>query len=276
MILPADPAFRCPSPFFVDTHCHLTHARFGGEVAEVVERAIASGVRQMVTIGTGIEDALAARELTRRFPGCVYATAGLDPFSAHAVGDGFDDAFANLAELLRGGGYCGVGEIGLDYHYDLDPRAVQAARLERQLDLARSLDLPAVLHVRDAHEEMLALLAGHSGSRGVVHSFTAGPAEVERYLQLGWHLAFNGIATFPRSQDLRHTASRLPIERLLVETDSPYLAPVPHRGRRCEPAFVVDCARALAEARSEPLESLATATTANARRLFGLPDPLAD
>jgi TatD DNase family protein len=254
-----------------DTHCHLTHPTLREEVAAVCERAWAAGILGCVTIGTGVEDAREARALSRRFPGRVRCSAGLDPFSAHAAGEAFDDRLAELATLLREGGFCAVGEIGLDYHYDLDARSVQADRLERQLALAVECDLPVVLHVREAHADLAAILAGHRRCRGVVHSFTGAPSEAEAYLNLGWHLAFNGILTYRRHGPLAEAARLVPPQRLLLETDSPYLAPVPMRGRRCEPAFVAHTLSHLAGLRGEDERLLAAVTTANALRLFGGP-----
>ena len=256
----------------IDTHAHLTHAAFSRDVEEAIARARAAGVEACVTIGCGVEDATKARELAHRHDGVVYATAGLDPFSSHASGDGFDAALEALAALLAEGGFSAVGEIGLDYHYDLDPRPVQAERLERQLDLAARLALPVVIHVREAHDDMTAVLAAHPRSRGVIHSFTAGPMEAERYLALGWHLGFGGVLTFKNADALREAARITPADRLLVETDSPYLAPVPHRGRRCEPALMPHTVEALARARGAGASEVAAATAANARALFGLRD----
>lgn len=255
----------------IDTHCHLTHARFADDTEAVIARAKAAGVEACLTIGTGIADALAAHDIVRRHSGFVRAAAGLDPFSSHAAGDGFDAAFDALAALHREGEFVAVGEIGLDYHYDLDPRPVQAERLERQLQLARALDRPVVLHVREAHEDLAAILAGHPGLRGVVHSFTGGVPEAERYLGLGWHLGFGGVLTFKNAEGLRAAARVVPGDRLLLETDAPYLAPVPHRGRRCEPAHVASTLEALARLRGEDPAELEAATTRNARLLFGWP-----
>lgn len=261
------------APVF-DTHCHLTHPQLREEVASVCERAWAAGLAGCMTIGTGVEDARAARALAGAFPGRVWCSAGLDPFSAHAAGSAFEDELLALRSLLREGGFAAVGEIGLDYHHDLDPRPLQADRLERQLVLAAELDLPVVLHVRDAHADLLAVLAGHPRCRGVVHSFTGTPAEAESYLALGWHLAFNGILTYRRKGPLAEAARRTPSERLLVETDSPYLAPVPLRGRRCEPAHVVHTLARLAELRGDSVEGLAATTTQNALRLLGPLHPM--
>jgi TatD DNase family protein len=254
----------------IDTHCHLTHARFAGDADDAIARALAAGVTACITIGTGVEDGIRARELALRHAGVVFATVGLDPFSSHAAGAAFDAAHEALVELLEEGGFDAVGEIGLDYHYDLDPRSVQAQRFERQLDLAVRLDLPVVVHVREAHDDMALILRGHSRNRGVIHSFTGGPAEAERYLAIGWYLAFNGVVTFKNADEVRAAARLAPLDRILVETDSPYLAPNPRRGARCEPAFVGHTLQALARARGEDLDALEAATTANARALFCL------
>jgi TatD DNase family protein len=254
----------------IDSHCHLTNARFSDDVDAVVARAFEAGVSACVTIGTGVDDAIRARDLALRHPGVVFATAGLDPFSSHAAGGAFDAAFDALAGILREGGFVALGEVGLDYHYDLDPAPVQVERFERQLDLAARLDLPVVIHVREAHLDMAALLAAHPRNRGVIHSFTGGPAEAERYLANGWHLAFNGVITFKNADEVRVAARVVPRDRILVETDSPYLAPSPKRGARCEPAFVAHTLRALADVRGEDAGSLEAATTANAQSLFRL------
>ena len=254
----------------IDTHCHLTHVRFGSDLEDVLDRARSAGVERCVTIGTGVPDSRQAFELARASNGFVRCTAGMDPFSAHEAGDRFGESFEQLSALLRGGGYCAVGEIGLDYHYDLDPRPVQRQRLELQLALAVELELPVVIHVRDAHVDMIDVLGNHPSSHGVIHSFTAGPAEAERYLDLGWSLAFNGVLTFRNADEVRQAARLVPDERLLVETDGPYLAPAPFRGRRCEPAHVVHTLEALARVRGASLEETVRITTANARRLFRL------
>jgi len=255
----------------IDSHCHLTHRRLHDEVESVINRAREAGIEACVSIGTGVEDATRVVELTRRYPGFVFGTAGLDPFSAHAAADRFDAELERLELLLRRERFLAVGEIGLDYHYDLDPRPTQAERLRRQLVLAEELDLPVVLHVRDAHEDLAAILADHPGNRGVIHSFTAGPAEAERYLELGWYLAFNGVLTFPKAPEVREAARLVPLDRLLLETDSPYLAPVPLRGRRCEPGYVAHVLARLADLRGDSPELLDQRTTANARTLFRLP-----
>ncbi len=254
----------------IDTHCHLTHAKFAGDVDEAIARARTAGVEACVTIGTGVDDAIRARDLARGHAGWLFATAGLDPFSSHAAGNAFDEAYEALYQLVAAGGFVAIGEIGLDHHYDLDPRPVQAERFERQLDLALRLDSPVVVHVREAHQDTAAILHDHPRNRGVIHSFTGGPAEAERYLAMGWYLAFNGVITFKNADDVRAAARSAPRDRILVETDSPYLAPHPKRGARCEPAFIAHTLDALARARDEDPAAVEAATTANARALFRL------
>ena len=253
----------------IDTHCHLTHPRFSSDLDGVIQRAREAGLQGCITIGTGVEDAARALDLTRRWPGFVHCAAGIDPFTSHSVGDRFDEAASALEELLGEGGFVALGEIGLDYHYDLDPAPVQGERFRRQLLVAERSGLPVVIHVREAHDDMAAILAEHPQSHGVIHSFTGGPAEAERYLALGWHLGFNGVATFRNAPEVREAAGLAPLGRILVETDSPYLAPVPHRGKRCEPAYVAHTLECLAAVRNCVVAELAAATTRNAERLFG-------
>jgi len=254
----------------IDTHCHLTAERFADDLPEVVERARGAGVDAAITIGTGLEDARRCAELVDAHPDFLYRSAGLDPFSCHAAGEDFDRQFAGLAEHLRAGGCVALGEIGLEYYHDLLSAERQRTQLAAQLDLAVELELPVVIHCRDAHRDMVAVLREHPRSRGVIHSFAFGPDEARDYLDLGWYLSFNGMVTFKRNDALRAAAALVPADRLLVETDSPFLAPVPHRGKRSEPAFVADTAALVAEVRGERYEDLGAWTSRNARRLFAL------
>ena len=254
----------------IDTHCHLTHPKIAEDAGAAIERAREAGLTACITIGTGVPDARNCLKLTETHPGFVFASAGLDPFTCHDLGDRFDEGLAELATLLETGSFVALGEVGLDYHYDLQPREVQARQLAAQLELAERLSLPVVIHVREAHDDMTAQLAEHPKVRGVIHSFTGGLVEAERYLALDWHLAFNGVLTFKNAEKVREAARIVPVDRLLVETDSPYLAPVPQRGRRCEPAFVAHTLEALANCRGEQVADLDVATTANARGLFGV------
>ena len=249
-----------------DSHLHLTDDRFAGDVASVLGAARAAGVREMVTVGTDPADARRARDLAAREEG-VWSTAGLHPHEASA----FDETvLAELEEILEAPEVVAVGESGLDFHYDNSPRAEQRASFRAHLELARRTDLPLIVHSRDADGETAALLeeAG-DGVGGVLHCFTGGDGLLEAALGMGWYVSFSGIVTFG-SFDGAERVRRVPEDRLLVETDSPYLAPVPERGRRNEPAYVAHTCRRLAELRGEDPAETAARTRENARRLYGL------
>ncbi|MHC5068716.1 MAG: TatD family hydrolase [Planctomycetota bacterium] len=257
----------------IDSHCHLTSDRFADDRSAVIAACRAANLGHCLCIGTGVDDAYAALDLQATWPDLISVAAGLDPFTSFDAGDDFDHQLARLDELLLQGECRALGEIGLDYHYDLDPAPVQRSKLHRQLTLAERHHLPVVIHVRDAHDDMVAVLSEHPDVRGVIHSFTAGPAEAERYLALGWHLAFNGVVTFKNAAEVREAAKLTPADRLLVETDSPYLAPVPLRGKRCQPAYIQHTVDHLAAVRGERSQDIAAWTTRNAIQLFKLPVP---
>lgn len=262
-----------PLPSLVDSHCHLTWPSFEGDVAAVVDRMGAAGVAQAVVVATGVEDARRVRTLTDRHAG-LYPTAGIHPNDVPADAEA---ALAALEALLREGGVAAVGETGLDYYRDRVDRARQQRSFRRQAELARELDLPVIVHIRDgdgradAYDDVQRILAETSGVRGVIHCFTGDAAHAEGYLSLGFYVSFSGILTFPKGENVREAARAVPIERTLVETDAPFLAPIPHRGQRNEPAYVAHVAAALA-----PLKELSEAdvrriTARNARSLFRLP-----
>jgi TatD DNase family protein len=265
----------------IDSHAHLTNERFAADLPVVLDQARSAGVIGILSIGTGLADAAAARALTMAHPGFIRAAAGLDPFSSHEAGAGFATALDDLRRLLAGGGFAALGECGLEFHHDLDPVPVQRDRFAAQLDLAADLRLPVVIHARsgprggDAHAAARELVASRPDLRGVVHSFDGDPAAARAWLDLGFHLSINGMATFKANETLRAAARAIPSDRLLIETDAPYLAPVPHRGRRCAPAMVADTAAFLADLRGERAEDLAAWTTVNAARLFGFALPTA-
>jgi len=257
-------------PALVDTHCHLAFSAFADDLESVVERARRAGLIGCVAVAVDPASAEAARELSRRFPGWAHPSAGLHPTEAACAEPRAWDA---IETLLRGGGFVAVGETGLDRFHDDVPLDVQQASLERHLALAVELDLPVILHCRDAFDELLEQLDPWParGLRGVLHCFTGEAAHVTRLLELDLHVGVGGIATFKPRDDLRAAVHDVPLERLLVETDAPWLAPVPHRGRRNEPAYVADVAACLAADRGMPVEEFADATTRSARALFGLP-----
>jgi TatD DNase family protein len=251
----------------IDSHAHLTDERLAAEVEEVLLRAREAGVGQVVTIGTTLEDSRAAAALAGSRAG-VFASVGIHPHSAEQA---TPDAMAEIEALAADPRVVALGETGLDYYYDNAPRQVQRDAFLRHLELGRRLDLPVVVHAREADDDLAALLreAG-SGTRGVLHCFASGAELLDAALALDWYASFSGMVTFSR-YDGAELLRRVPADRLLVETDSPYLAPAPHRGKRNEPALVALVARRAAELRDEAPDALAAATTANARRLFGLP-----
>jgi TatD DNase family protein len=238
-----------------------------GAVADVLGRARAAGVGRFVVPGTTLADSGEAAGIAAAHPDVV-AAVGVHPHEARDFDPERDGAA--LEELARRGEVAAIGEIGLDFHYDLSPRSTQMEVLEWMLDLARRLDLPAILHNRDSGSEMLALLErlGPRENAGVFHSFTESARFGRQVIDLGFRVSFSGMITFRSADNIREAAAGLPLDALLIETDSPYLAPEPHRGKRCEPAFVVETAKRLAEVQRVTVERVAEATTASFERLF--------
>jgi TatD DNase family protein len=257
----------------VDSHCHLDDPQFDPDRETVIERALAAGVTCLLAIGTGNgpPDLEAGIRLAETH-GCVLASVGVHP---HYASKATPETWRRMRELVAHPKVVAVGEIGLDYYYDNSPREAQHAAFIEQMSIAAEARKPIVIHTRDAWEDTWRLLEAHwpaAGLGGIVHCFSGGPEEAGRALDLGLHLAFGGIVTFPKADKVREAAVRTPLDRLLVETDAPYLAPAPWRGKRNEPAFIVETVRRLAEARGEPPETLAAAATGNFARLC-LPQP---
>ena len=241
-----------------DNHCHL-----GADAGEVVARARAGGVVGMVTVGCDLDDSRAAI-VTASAHDDVWATAGVHPHEASYGVEG-------LADLLSESKVVAVGEAGLDFHYDHSPRDAQRDVFAAQVGLANAHDLPLVIHTREAWEETFALLDVEGvPNRTVFHCFTGGPDEAHEGLERGALLSFSGIITFRTADDLRSAAAVCPLDRVMVETDSPFLAPVPHRGKANEPAHVALVGAAVAEAMGRPVNEVAEATTANARVFYAL------
>jgi TatD DNase family protein len=254
-----------------DSHCHLDHEQFDGDREAVIERALAAGVECMVAIGTGDgpPDLETGIRLADRYA-AIYATVGVHP---HDASKASAKTFQRLAELLRHSKVVALGEIGLDYHYDFSPRETQRDVFVEQMRVASDAGKPIVIHTREAWEDTLALIQKHwtpTGLPGIMHCFSGGPAEAARCVELGFYLSFGGIVTFPKALELQEAARSAPADRILVETDAPYLAPVPRRGKRNEPAFVVETARKLADLRGDTLESIGAVTNANLRRVLSL------
>lgn len=254
----------------IDSHCHLDNPQFDADREAVIERALAAGIERMVVIGTGEgpPDLGAGIRLADRYES-IYATVGVHP---HDASKATPETFGLLAELLKHPKVVALGEIGLDYHYDHSPREVQREVFLEQMRIAGDARKPIVIHTREAWEDTLALLEEHwkpTGLGGIMHCFSGGPVQAARSLELGFHLSFGGILTFPKSADVQEAARTAPANRILIETDAPYLAPVPHRGKRNEPAFVAETARQLARLRGVTPEEIAQTTTANFRALLG-------
>jgi TatD DNase family protein len=250
----------------VDSHCHLDDKQFDADRDEVIARAHEAGVERMMAIGTGNgpPDLEAALRLARQYD-FIYATVGVHP---HDAAKATPETFAALEALAADTKVLAIGEIGLDYHYDFSPREVQRDVFVTQLKLAGRAGKPIVIHTREAWDDTLTLLREHWYGGGIIHCFSGGPAEARQALDLGFHLSFGGVITFPKAETLREAARVTPEDRLLIETDAPYLAPVPKRGKRNEPAFMVETARRLAEVRGVAPERIAEATTANFERLL--------
>jgi TatD DNase family protein len=253
----------------VDTHCHLDPHYFPDGPEAVVARAEAVGVVGFVVIGVGrdLAPARAAADLASRWPHKVAAVVGVHPHDATTLDD---ETLVELTALAQSPHVVAVGETGLDYHYDHSPRDVQQKVFARLVALARALHKPLVIHTRQAPEDTLAILEAE-GARdvgGIIHCFSEDTAFARRALDLGFDLSFSGIVTFKTARTVQEVAAWAPADRVLVETDSPYLAPVPFRGKPCEPAYVLHTATRVAELRGTTVEAIAEATTANAERRF--------
>jgi TatD DNase family protein len=252
---------------FTDSHCHLNYKGLVEEQQAVLARARAAGVEAMLNISTRQSEwdeviGLAERESD------VWASVGIHPHEADAHPD---VQTATLVERAQHPRVVGIGESGLDYYYDHSDRKRQRASFRAHIAAARETGLPIIVHTRDAEEDTYAILAEEMGKgafAGVIHCFTASQDFADKALELGLFISISGIVTFKNAKALQDSARTVPVDRLLIETDAPFLAPVPHRGRPCEPAFVADTAGFLAELRGEPVEALAERTGANFRRLF--------
>lgn len=251
----------------VDSHCHLDFPELAAELPAVIARAQAAGVGRMVTICTRLRNEPQVRAIAEAHPAVFYA-AGTHPMSAAEEPLATVQGLVALAQHPR---FVGIGETGLDYHYTADSKAVQEVSLRVHIEAAQETGLPLIIHSRDADADMERLLAEAMAVRPfscVMHCFSSGPRLAEAALEMGFTLSISGIAAFPKSQDLRDIFAKTPLDRLILETDSPYLAPPPHRGRRNEPAYVAHTARALAPLFDLPPAAFAQTTTANFDRLF--------
>lgn len=261
----------------IDTHCHLDAARFQQDRAETIERARRAGVQRMITIGCDVDNSYSAQAIAQKHDD-IYFSAGVHPHNAaKPLGehrpDGTDHRgwLAEIQQLALDEKCVAIGECGLDYYYDHSPRDVQKEVFLAQLQLAKHLDKPVVVHIRDAWDDAIHILKQEQNGflRGVIHCFTGTQAQAEASLDLGFYLSIPGVVTFKNAGDLPQVVKSCPLDRLLVETDAPYLSPIPHRGKRNEPAFVKYTAQFCADLRALPLDQFIAVTGDNAQRLFG-------
>jgi len=264
---------------FIDSHCHLDGPRFDSDREQVIARARESGITNMLSVGTGDGPGTldCAVKIAERYD-FVYATVGIHPHEAQLAKD---SDFSELEKLAGNPKVIAWGEIGLDYYYDHSPRDIQRNVFIRQMELARAAKLPIVIHCRpsenseNAWEDCLALIEQHwrsSGLGGVLHCFTSTWVHAKAGLDNDFIISFAGNVTFPKAQQIRDSATQVPLDRMLIETDSPFLAPVPYRGTRNEPAFVKEVARQIGELRGLSTEEVGTLTSQNFRRFFSVPD----
>lgn len=251
----------------IDTHCHLDFADFDEERDALVERAHAAGVKQMVTISTRVKKLDMLIALTDRYPS-VFCSVGTHPNNA---GEELDVSAEDLVRLSAHPKVVAIGEAGLDYFYDTQTPADQKTGLLRHIEAARETKLPLVIHSRSADDDMAAILRSETGKGAfpfILHCFSSGERLAEVGVELGGYVSFSGILTFPKSTELREIAAKVPLDRLLVETDAPYLAPKRWRGKRNEPSYVVNTAEVLAETKGVSFDEIAAITTENAFRVF--------
>lgn len=255
----------------IDTHCHVQMRQFASDREAVIAAAFASGIGRLIVPGIDVATSRDALSLAGSHPGRIFVGVGTHPHDASTL---TPEALAEQRDLAQASGVVAIGEIGLDFYRDLSPRDVQRDALVAQLELARELDLPVILHNRESHADMVALLRAHGdGVRGVFHCFIGDRAMASDALDLGFYLSFAGPVTYPKNTELAEVAAWAPLDHILIETDCPYLTPTPFRGQRNEPRFVAQTAQRIADLRGVPLDALAAATARNAETLFRLTRP---
>ncbi len=258
-------------PYLIDSHCHLDFDYEDKSPADLVNQAMENGVKKFITINTEIKRIEGVQKISEEFEN-VFHTIGVHPHDVSDIEPGDLEKIKVAAQHPK----CkAIGEIGLDYYYKNSPIEIQKKQLIEQLNIAIELSLPVVIHARDAEGDLLNILTPYAKkitnrSPGVIHCFSASQAFGKSCVDLGFYLSFSGILTFKKAADLRKTAQDVPINKILVETDSPFLAPVPYRGKKCEPFMVKNTAKILAQIRGQSLEEITIATTRNAEALFGI------
>ncbi len=250
----------------IDSHCHLDHEKFSSDLDGVLARAAEAGIERILCIGTGDgpPELDRAIRLAEKYPQIV-ATVGVHPHEAAKV---TSETYADLRQLGKHPAVVAYGEIGLDYHYDFSPRDTQREVFLEQLRIARELELPIIIHTREAWDDTMQVLAREwRGGEGILHCFTGDAAQAHQALDLGFHLAYGGVVTFKTAENVREAVKITPDDRLLIETDAPFLAPIPYRGKRNEPAMMIETLKKLAEIRETTPQGIAELTTANFERL---------
>lgn len=258
-------------PKLVDSHCHLEMSDFRNDLEEVIRRAIESGVEYMFTVGTESQDWATAVEVAENHPS-VYAILGVHPHNAKEIDD---QTYPTLLKLCKGKKVKAYGEIGLDFFRNLSPREVQIRRFREQIGLAQEINLPIIVHDRDAHQEIVEILRAEKAEQcgGIIHCFSGDYDFAKKCMDMGFYISIPGSITFKNAEGYREVVRNIPLDSLLVETDAPYITPVPFRGKRNEPSFVRYTAQKVAEVKNIAFEKLAEATTRNALRVYGI-EPL--
>jgi len=252
----------------VDSHCHLQDKAFKNDLDAVIHEAGEAGVRTFLVPGTSIDDSIAALDLAEKYKG-VYAAAGIHPHDSSRVSSNWREELKSLTLNKKA---VAIGEIGLDYHYDFSPRDIQKEIFRAQIEIAIETGLPMVIHTRKSMEDTFQILDETGGWKagGVFHCFPGSLAEAEYVITKGFHISYTGVVTFKNSQNTREIVKKIPIEKLLLETDSPYMAPEPFRGKRCHPALLIHTARIISEIKNLPIEKIGETTSDNFARLFKL------
>lgn len=245
----------------IDTHAHLETFE---DVSQIIQRAVTAGVEKIVSISSDLKSSGKSVEIASDFP-MVFSAVGIHPHEASSFDD---ESFSEIANLARERKVVALGETGLDYHYMHSAREVQARSFREHIRLAKNLDLPIVVHVREAYDDTLRILRGENAERAVIHCFTGDYNTAKKFIAEGFYISFSGIITFKNAEDIREAAAKIPVERMLIETDSPYLAPVPFRGKKNEPAYVMQVAKKIAELRGVAVEEIGEITTDNAKNFF--------
>lgn len=257
---------KSSSPVYFDTHAHLNTVEFVKDIREVINRAREKGVRWILDVGDSVETSKKSIELFKDYSE-IYSCIGIHP---HNAGKALESDFHELEKLLLKDSVVALGEVGLDYYYEFSDKDVQKEIFTKQIRLAKRLGKPVVIHCRQAENDLVSIIQKEGPVKGVAHCFSGNADFLKECLDIGLWISFSGIITFKKAMDLRETASAVPSDKLLIETDSPYLSPVPFRGRRNEPAFVTEVARCIAEIRGVSQEKIAETTTENALSFFDL------